>query len=144
MQNIITVFEKELKSLGETTKVQLQNIKVSYDRSMQAIESIANNIICDEKYGLYNRNFLDIRLLAELESIHTENHKSSLILIQITKSLARRITSDKNSTLISRAISKILQKSQTKVMYLLIAVQIFLESYLAIVIEKLRSDLQIV
>ena len=114
LQNIITVFEKELKSLGETTKVQLQNIKVSYDRSMQAIESIANNIICDEKYGLYNRNFLDIRLLAELESIHAENYKSSLILIQITKSLARRITSDKSFILINRAISKILQKIANK------------------------------
>lgn len=114
LQNVITVFEKELNHLGEATKSQLQNIKVSYDRSIQAIESIANNIICDEKYGLYNRNFLDIRILAELESIHAENYKSSLILIQITKNLARLITSERNTMLINRAISKILQKVANK------------------------------
>ncbi len=114
LQNIIAVFEKELNQLGEATRTQLQNIKVSYDKSIQAVESIANNIICDEKYGLYNRNFLDIRILAELESIHVENYKSSLILVQTTKSLARRITSEKNTMLINRAISKILQKIANK------------------------------
>ncbi len=114
LQNIITVFEKELNKLGETTKAQLQNIKDSYDRSIQAIESIGKNIICDDKYGFYNRNFLDIRIASELESIYRDNYSSSLILIQITKNLALRINSDKNTMLVNRAISKILQKVVNK------------------------------
>lgn len=114
LQNIIAVFEKELNKLSETTKTQLQNIKTSYDRSIQAIESIGNNIICDSKYGFYNRNFLDIRISSELEAIHRDNYKSSLILVQITKSLARQINSEKNIMLANRAISKILQKVVNK------------------------------
>ncbi|OCR20375.1 hypothetical protein BA917_05385 [Helicobacter pullorum] len=114
LQNVITIFEKELGKVGDLSRKQLQEIKSSYNKTTQAIESINNEIICDSRYGIYNKHFLNAKLQSECEEITIDKHKSSLIMIKVAKNLAKKVTSEKNATLINKTITKILTKNCNK------------------------------
>ncbi|TLD82936.1 diguanylate cyclase [Helicobacter sp. MIT 11-5569] len=110
LQNIISVFQKELDKLGEVVDHQLQDVKTMHDRTLASIEGISNEIICDSVYGIYNKRFLEKRVLDEAATVNMDGYKSSLLLIRMSKSLQGRINSDKTATVINRSLSKTLQK----------------------------------
>ena len=83
LQNVITIFEKELGKVGDLSRKQLQEIKSSYNKTTQAIESINNEIICDRRYVIYNKHFLNANLHRECEEIPIDQHKYSLILVKV-------------------------------------------------------------
>lgn len=114
LQNIMTVLSKELEKLDEVTRKQLQEVNTSYNRSLREVESISSDIISDAKYGVYNKSYLDSRVAAEVQAIALGNYKSSLLMVKITKSLEKKITTEKNVLLVNKTIAKILQKISNK------------------------------
>lgn len=110
LQNVITLFEKELEKLGEISTKQLQDIKMSYDRTASAIENITKETISDSRYNVYNQRFLEAKVQMECQESATDKHKSSLLLLKITKNLEKKVVSEKNAILINKTITKILQK----------------------------------
>lgn len=114
LQNIISVFEKELNKIGEVATHQLQNVRNSYEKTANAIEGISDAVICDTKYGVYNQRFLEKRVSDELDSVSIGGYKSSLIFVRISKHIEKRVSSEKTATLINRSLSKILQKVSNK------------------------------
>ncbi|EFR49385.1 GGDEF domain-containing protein, partial [Helicobacter canadensis] len=110
LQNVITLFEKELKKIGEISTKQLKDIKMSYDKTAMAIDNITQEIICDSRYNIYNQRFLETKVQMECQESAIDKHKSSLLLLKITKNLEKKVTSEKNAILINKTITKILQK----------------------------------
>nr|WP_236033269.1 diguanylate cyclase [Helicobacter turcicus] len=110
LQNIITVFQKELDKLSEVAGHQLQDIKAMHEKTLASIGGISDEVICNSVYGIYNKRFLEKRVLAEADSVNMGGYKSSLLLVRVSKSLQNRITSDKTAAAVNRSLSKILQK----------------------------------
>lgn len=110
LQNIITVFQKELVKLGEVTGGQLQNIKIMHERTLASVESISDEVICNSVYGIYNKRFLERRVFVEVTSVSAGGYKSALLLVRVSKSLQNRVNSDKTAVVINRSLSKILQR----------------------------------
>ncbi|EEO25752.1 GGDEF domain-containing protein [Helicobacter winghamensis] len=110
LQNIITIFQKELDKLGEVAGHQLQDIKTMHEKTLASIQGISDEVICNSVYGIYNKRFLEKRVLAEVNSVNVGGYKSSLLLVRVSKSLQSRITSDKTAVVINRSLSKMLQK----------------------------------
>lgn len=110
LQNIITVFQKELDKLSEVAGHQLQDIKTMHEKTLASIEGISDEVICNSAYGIYNKRFLEKRVLAEANSVNMGGYKSALLLVRVSKSLQNRITSDKTAAAVNRSLSKILQK----------------------------------
>ncbi len=110
LQNVITLFQKELEKLNEISTKQLQDIKMSYDKTTNAIENITKETISDSRYNVYNQRFLENKIQIECQETATDKHKSSLLLLKITKNLEKKVVSEKNAILINKTIAKILQK----------------------------------
>ncbi|MCI5967920.1 GGDEF domain-containing protein [Helicobacter sp.] len=110
LQNIIVVFQKELDKLSEVTGHQLQDIKTMHDKTLASIAGISSEVICNSVYGIYNKRFLEKRVIAEAGSVNAGGYKSALLLVRVSKSLQSRITLDKTAILINRSLSKILQR----------------------------------
>ncbi|MDD6055650.1 MAG: diguanylate cyclase [Helicobacter sp.] len=114
LQNIISIFEKELIKINEVANNQLQDLRNSYDKTATAISSISDAVICDTKYGVYNQRFLERRVGDELESVYSGGYKSSLLFVCIAKNISKKVTSEKTATIINRSLAKILQKVASK------------------------------
>ena len=114
LQNIITLFERELKKIGEISTKQLKDIKTAYDQTTNVIEDITQEIICDSRYNIYNQRFLENKIQKECQNSAIDKHKSSLLLLKITKNLEKKVTSEKNAVLINKTITKILQKTANR------------------------------
>ncbi|WP_299546001.1 diguanylate cyclase [uncultured Helicobacter sp.] len=110
LQNIIMVFQKELDKLSEVTTHQLQDIKTMHKKTLASIDGISDEVICNSVYGIYNKRFLEKRVIAEANSVNAGGYKSTLLFVRVSKSLQNRITSDKTALVINRSLSKILQK----------------------------------
>lgn len=110
LQNIIMVFQKELDKFSQITGDQLQDLKVTYEKTLSFLKGISDESVCNSVYGVYNKQFLEKRVLTELGLVSAGGYKSTLLFVRLSKSLQGRIASDKTSTIVNKSLSKLLQK----------------------------------
>ena len=114
LENIISVFKKELSVIDSNTGKQLRMALDAYNKCNSEVKILEESGVYDNRYGIYNRRYLEAKLEEEIEDLQDGKHKSSLVFIKTAKNLESKITNKKNVYIINKTISKVLQKNITK------------------------------
>ena len=111
---IVTVLEGDVSKLNSILKTQSTQMKHSYDETAKIVKSVENETIFDNKFGVYNKRYLLTKIEQEMELISKFKHKSSLIMIELSKTLRASISNEKALTLMTRTIARLLLKTSRR------------------------------
>ena len=114
LQNIISVFKRELSVIDASTTKQLKTALESYNKCSSEVKILEESGVYDNRYGIYNRRYLEAKLEEELKEMQDSKYKSSLVFIKTAKNLENKITNKKNIYMVNKTISKVLQKNIKK------------------------------
>ena len=112
--NITSSLESDVSKLNYILKKQITQLRDYYEEAAKIIKSVENETIFDDKYGVYNKRYLLTKIEQEAELIGEFKHKSSLIMIEISRELREHINSDKAITLMTRTIARLLLKTSRR------------------------------
>jgi diguanylate cyclase (GGDEF)-like protein len=112
--SIATSLENDVTKLSAILKKQTSQLKEIYDETGNIVKKVENETIFDNRYGLYNKRYLLSKISKELELIKEFGHKSSLIMIELSKDLKNSIHNDKVITLMTRTIARLLLKTSRR------------------------------
>ena len=111
---IVSILEGDVSKLNSILKTQSIQIRSSYDVTAKIVKSVENETIFDNKFGVYNKRYLLTKIEQEIELISKFNHHSSLIIIELSKTLKQNITNEKALTLMTRTIARLLLKTSRR------------------------------
>lgn len=111
---IVSVLEGDVSKLNSILKTQSHQMKSSYDETAKIVKSIENETIFDNKFGVYNKRYLLTKIEQEIELISKFDHKSSLIMIELSKTLKESVKNEKALTLMTRTIARLLLKTSRR------------------------------
>ena len=111
---IVSILEGDVSKLNSILKTQSVQMKSSYDATAKIVKSVENETIFDNKFGVYNKRYLLTKIEQEIELISKFNHHSSLIMIELSKTLKQNITNEKALTLMTRTIARLLLKTSRR------------------------------
>ncbi|MEA1983644.1 MAG: GGDEF domain-containing protein [Campylobacterota bacterium] len=112
--NIIKVLEGDVSKLNSILKSQSSQMKSIYDDTAKIVKSVDNETIFDNQFGIYNKRYLLTKIEQEIGLIKEFNHKSSLIMIELSKALKKKINSEKAITLMTRTVARLLLKTSRR------------------------------
>lgn len=112
--NIITTLEGDVSKLDAILKTQSSQMKSYYDETAKIVKSVESETIFDNKFGVYNKRYLLTKIEHEIELIKEFNHKSSLIMIELSKDLKKSVNNDKAILLMTRTIARLLLKTSRR------------------------------
>jgi len=101
----------KLKSILHTQTSQMKNI---YDDTAEIIKSIKDETIFDNKFGVYNKRYLFATIEKEIGLMKEFGHKSSLIMIELSRELKKSVNNDKAILLMTRTIPRLLLKTSRR------------------------------
>jgi len=78
------------------------------------VKSVENETIFDNQFGVYNKRYLLTKIEQEIELIAKFKHQSSLIMIELSKTLKQNITNEKALSLMTRTIARLLLKTSRR------------------------------
>lgn len=104
----------DIEKLNDILKTQGVTLKELYDDTAKTIKSVENETIFDNQYGVYNKRYVMSKIAQEIELIDKFKHKSSLIMIELSKKLRSSIKNDKAIMLMTRTISRLLLKTSRR------------------------------
>ena len=111
---IVTILEGDVSKLNSILKTQSVQMKNSYDETAKIVKSVENETIFDNKFGVYNKRYLLTKIEQEIELISKFSHPSSLIMIELSKTLKVSVKNDKALTLMTRTIARLLLKTSRR------------------------------
>jgi len=111
---IVSVLEGDVSKLNSILKTQSHQMKSSYDETAKIVKSVENETIFDNKFGVYNKRYLLTKIEQEIELISKFHHKSSLIMIELSKTLKQSVKNEKALTLMTRTIARLLLKTSRR------------------------------
>ncbi|MFA6760507.1 MAG: GGDEF domain-containing protein [Sulfuricurvum sp.] len=116
-QSKSTVVEQlfqDVAKLETILSTQNSTIKTLYDETLQVVKSVENETIFDNQFGVYNKRYLLTKLTQEIDSISKQNHKSTLIMIELDKKLQESIKNEKAILLMGKNIARLLLKTSRR------------------------------
>lgn len=111
---IIGVLGNDVSKLNSILKSQSQQMKSIYDDTAKIVKNVENETIFDNKFGVYNKRYLMTKIEQEIDLIHQFNHKSSLIMIELSRELKKSIKNEKAIMLMTRTIARLLLKTSRR------------------------------
>jgi len=111
---IVKVLEGDVSKLNTILKTQSRQMKSSYDETAKIVKSVENETIFDNQYGVYNKRYLLTKIEQEIELVSRFHHKSSLIMIELSKTLKQSVKNEKALTLMTRTIARLLLKTSRR------------------------------
>jgi len=111
---IVTILEGDVSKLNSILKTQSVQMKSSYDETAKIVKSVENETIFDNKFGVYNKRYLLTKIEQEIELISKFSHHSSLIMIELSKTLKASVKNEKALTLMTRTIARLLLKTSRR------------------------------
>lgn len=111
---IINSLASDVDKLNSIVSSQNTSMKELYDNTVKIIKSAEGETIFDNQYGVYNKRFILNRIEHEIDSVKRYKHKSSLIMIELSKDLRSSVPSDKAIGLMTRTISRLLLKTSRR------------------------------
>ncbi len=111
---IVSVLEGDVSKLNSILKTQSHQMKSSYDETAKIVKSVEHETIFDNKFGVYNKRYLLTKIEQEIELISKFDHKSSLIMIELSKTLKESVKNEKALTLMTRTIARLLLKTSRR------------------------------
>ena len=111
---IVSVLEGDVTKLNLILKKQSQQMKTFYDETAKVVKSVENETIFDNKFGVYNKRYLLRKVAQEIELISKFEHTSSLLMIELSKTLKESIKNEKVFTLMTRTIARLILKTSRR------------------------------
>jgi len=112
--NVIGILEGDVSKLNSILKTQSSQMKTIYDDTAKIVKSVENETIFDNKFGVYNKRYLLTKIEQEIGLINEFNHKSSLIMIELSRELKKSVNNDKAILLMTRTIARLLLKTSRR------------------------------
>lgn len=112
--NVIGNLEGDVSKLNSILKTQSSQMKTIYDDTAKIVKSVENETIFDNKFGVYNKRYLLTKIEQEIGLIKEFNHKSSLIMIELSRELKKSVNNDKAILLMTRTIARLLLKTSRR------------------------------
>jgi len=111
---IVTILEGDVSKLNSILKTQSNQMKNSYDETAKIVKNVENETIFDNKFGVYNKRYLLTKIEQEIGLISEFNHKSSLIMIELSRELKNSVKNEKALVLMTRTIARLLLKTSRR------------------------------
>jgi len=89
-------------------------MKSIYDDTAKIVKNVENETIFDNQFGVYNRRYLLTKIEQEMGLIKEFNHKSSLIMIELSRDLKKSVKNDKAILVMTRTIARLLLKTSRR------------------------------
>jgi len=112
--SIIGTLENDVEKLNSILKVQTTRMKTIYDDTAKIVKSVEKETIFDNEFGVYNKRYLLAKIAKERGLIEKFNHKSSLIMIELSRDLKKEIKNEKAIRLMTRTIARLLLKTSRR------------------------------
>ncbi|EQB34379.1 diguanylate cyclase [Sulfurimonas hongkongensis] len=112
--SVASSLEDDVSKLNTILKKQSTQMRDFYDETAKIIKGVENETIFDNRYGVYNKRYLMTKIEQEIELIGEFKHKSSLIMIELSRELKESIDNDKAITLMTRTIARLLLKTSRR------------------------------
>ena len=112
--SIAAALDNDIVKLNAIVKKQSSQMKTLYDETAGIIKNVENETIFDNKFGVYNKRYLMSKIDQETELIKQFNHKSSLIVIELSRDLKKTIVNEKAIILMTRTIARLLLKTSRR------------------------------
>ncbi|MDQ1243929.1 MAG: Diguanylate cyclase [Campylobacterota bacterium] len=104
----------DIAKLNEILKKQSGSIKTMYDDTAKIIKNVENETIFDNQFGVYNKRYLMTKVEQEIELIHKFKHKSSLIMIELSRELRKSVNNEKALMLMTKTVARLLLKTSRR------------------------------
>ncbi|OHE02802.1 MAG: diguanylate cyclase [Sulfurimonas sp. RIFOXYD12_FULL_33_39] len=113
-RNVAASLESDISKLNSILKKQSSSMKEMYDDTAKIIKNVENETIFDNQYGVYNKRYLMTKIEQEIELIYKFKHKSSLIMIELSRNLKKSVNNDKAIMLMTKTIARLLLKTSRR------------------------------
>jgi len=113
-KDVADSLETDITKLNGILKKQSANMKTLYDDTAQIIKNVENETIFDNQFGVYNKRNLMAKIEQEIGLIKKFNHKSSLIMIELSRDLKSSIKNEKAIMLMTKTIARLLLKTSRR------------------------------
>ncbi|MDA3907684.1 MAG: GGDEF domain-containing protein [Sulfurimonas sp.] len=111
---IIASLEGDVSKLNSILTKQSAQMKTLYEDTAKIVKHVENETIFDNKFGVYNKRYLMTKIEQEVELITEFKHKSSLIMIELSRELKDSVNNEKAITLMTRTIARLLLKTSRR------------------------------
>jgi diguanylate cyclase (GGDEF)-like protein len=111
---IAASLEDDVAKLNSILKKQSTQMKAFYDDTAKIVKNVENETIFDNRFGVYNKRYLMTKIEQEIELITEFKHKSSLIMIELSRELTSSVNNEKAITLMTRTIARLLLKTSRR------------------------------
>jgi len=111
---IISTLENDVTKLNSILKTQSTQMRGIYDDTAMIIKNVENETIFDNQFGVYNKRYLLTKIEQEMGLIKEFKHKSSLIMIELSRELKKSIKNEKAILLMIRTIARLLLKTSRR------------------------------
>ena len=112
--SIASALGNDILKLNTIVKKQSVQMKGLYDETATIVKSVDNETIFDNKFGVYNKRYLMTKIESEMGLIKEFKHKSSLIMIELSRDLKASIGNEKVLVLMTRTIARLLLKTSRR------------------------------
>ncbi len=112
--SVAAALDSDISKLNAIVKKQSIQMKSLYDETAGIIKNVENETIFDNKFGVYNKRYLMTKIEQEIGLIKEFNHKSSLIVIELSRDLKSTIANEKALVLMTRTIARLLLKTSRR------------------------------
>jgi diguanylate cyclase (GGDEF)-like protein len=111
---VLFSLEADISKLNTILKKQTSQMKTIYDETASIVKRVESETIFDNQYGVYNKRYLLTKIDHEIDLIKQFKHKSSLIFIELSRELKKKINNEKAITLMTRTIARLLLKTSRR------------------------------
>ena len=111
---IISRLESDVNKLNAILNTQSTQMKTIYDDTAKIVKNVENETIFDNQFGVYNKRYLLTKIEQEIGLIKEFHHKSSLIMIELSRELKNSVKNEKAITLMVRTIARLLLKTSRR------------------------------
>lgn len=112
--DLIASLGNDVSKLSSILKKQVSHMKELYNETASIVKQVENETIFDDQYGVYNKRYLLSKLTQELHLIEEFKHKSSLILVSLSRATIAQINSEKAKGLMVRTVARLLLKTSRR------------------------------
>jgi len=106
--------DDDVKKLGTILAKQSGKIKNLYEETAKIIKSVENETIFDNAFGVYNKRYIMTKIEQEIGLVKEFNHKSSFIMIELSRELRNSVKNEKALLLMTRTIARLLLKTSRR------------------------------
>jgi diguanylate cyclase (GGDEF)-like protein len=111
---IISTLENDVTKLNTILKTQSTQMRTIYDDTAKIVKNVENETIFDNQFGVYNKRYLLTKIEQEMGLIKEFHHKSSLIMIELSRELKKSVKNEKAVLLMIRTIARLLLKTSRR------------------------------